>query len=103
MCRQSFTRKNRLWVNGFCRFSLLILDKRFARLDKRSKLPKWIIAEMNESALNLSTDMAISLAKDFLRNMAQPLDKDPMGVSIWNESEVLKRQKEENDSITILQ
>jgi DNA excision repair protein ERCC-2 len=57
-------------------------------------LPKWIIAEMQESGLNLSTDMAVSIAKNFLRNMAQPLEADPLGVSIWNEAEVLRRQKE---------
>ena len=78
---------------------MVFADKRFARLDKRSKLPKWIVQEIAEECVNLSTDMAISLAKSFLKNMAQPLDKDPMGVSVWNESEILRRQALEAQSL----
>jgi DNA excision repair protein ERCC-2 len=64
--------------------------KRFARQDKRSKLPKWIVSEMKEEISNLSTDMAISLGKKFFRTMAQPLDNQPLGVSLWNEQQVQK-------------
>jgi DNA excision repair protein ERCC-2 len=33
--------------------------QRFARADKRAKLPKWINQYIAETATNLSTDMAI--------------------------------------------
>lgn len=49
---------------------------------------------MQDSALNLSTDMAVSMAKNFLRNMAQPLESDPLGVSIWNEAHVSLMQRD---------
>jgi DNA excision repair protein ERCC-2 len=45
---------------------------------------------MKEDISNLSTDMAISLGKKFFRTMAQPLDNQPLGVSLWNEQQVQK-------------
>ncbi|KAI8910953.1 hypothetical protein EDD86DRAFT_189743, partial [Gorgonomyces haynaldii] len=74
---------------------MVFADKRFARADKRSKLPKWIMAEMSEGGVNLSTDMAVTMAKAFLRTMAQPLENDPNGVSLWDEKEIAKRQAQE--------
>lgn len=47
---------NRLILRSpFFTFSL----QRFARADKRAKLPKWINQYIAETATNLSTDMAI--------------------------------------------
>ncbi|TPX36511.1 hypothetical protein SmJEL517_g01355 [Synchytrium microbalum] len=78
-------------LRGKTDYGLMIFaDKRFARADKRSKLPKWIREGMNEGYTNLSTDMAIAVAKKFLREMAQP-SKDPYNVSTWD----LKRVMEE--------
>ena len=71
---------------------MVFADKRFARADKRNKLPKWIMAEVTEAGVNLSTDMAVSMAKSFFRVMSQPLEHDSMGVSLWNENEILRRQ-----------
>ncbi|KAJ1524715.1 hypothetical protein HK096_000671, partial [Nowakowskiella sp. JEL0078] len=62
---------------------MVFADKRFARADKRSKLPRWITQGIDEGSTNLSTDMAVSRAKLFLRQMAQPLE------GLGNESEVL--------------
>jgi DNA excision repair protein ERCC-2 len=70
---------------------MVFADKRFARADKRAKLPKWISAEMSEAGVNLSTDMAVSMAKKFLKHMAQPLEPDVNGVSLWSEDELEKR------------
>lgn len=75
---------------------MVFADKRFARADKRTKLPKWIVAEMNEASTNLSTDMAISMSKKFLKAMAQPLDKDPVGISQWTELDAWKQQEEQS-------
>ncbi|EEP82340.1 DNA repair helicase RAD3 [Uncinocarpus reesii 1704] len=52
---------------------------------KRNQLPKWIAQNMLESETNLSTDMAVATAKNFLRTMAQPFkNKDQEGISTWS-------------------
>ena len=54
---------------------MIFADSRYNRHDKRSKLPKWILQFLGEAYLNLSTDMAISHVKQFLRVMGQPIDQ----------------------------
>nr|GEW27183.1 DNA repair helicase XPD [Tanacetum cinerariifolium] len=54
---------------------MIFADKRYTRHDKRSKLPGWILSHLREAHLNLSTDMAVHIAREFLRKMAQPYDK----------------------------
>lgn len=58
-------------------------DKRFARNDKRAKLPRWIQEYMRESILSLSIEEAINISRRFLREMAQPFSRqDQLGVSL---------------------
>uniref|UniRef100_A0A803LRU8 DNA 5'-3' helicase n=1 Tax=Chenopodium quinoa TaxID=63459 RepID=A0A803LRU8_CHEQI len=47
---------------------------KYSRHDKRSKLPGWILSHLRDAYLNLSTDMALHIAREFLRKMAQPYD-----------------------------
>ncbi|XP_021743127.1 DNA repair helicase XPD-like [Chenopodium quinoa] len=54
---------------------MIFADKRYSRHDKRSKLPGWILSHLRDAYLNLSTDMALHIAREFLRKMAQPYDK----------------------------
>ncbi|KAG9157245.1 hypothetical protein Leryth_004915 [Lithospermum erythrorhizon] len=54
---------------------MIFADKRYSRHDKRSKLPGWILSYLRDANLNLSTDMAVHIARDFLKKMAQPYDK----------------------------
>ncbi|KAL5173594.1 General transcription and DNA repair factor IIH helicase subunit XPD [Glycine soja] len=54
---------------------MIFADKRYSRHDKRSKLPSWILSHLHDAHLNLSTDMALHIAREFLRKMAQPYDK----------------------------
>lgn len=54
---------------------MIFADKRYSRYDKRSKLPGWILSHLRDAHLNLSTDMALHIAREFLRKMAQPYDK----------------------------
>ncbi|KAK2990498.1 hypothetical protein RJ640_019778 [Escallonia rubra] len=54
---------------------MIFADKRYSRHDKRSKLPGWILSHLRDAHLNLSTDMAVHIAREFLRKMAQPYDK----------------------------
>lgn len=53
---------------------VILADARFARNDKRSKLPGWVLQFMQSAHLNLSTDAAIGVLRTFLRQMAQPVD-----------------------------
>ncbi len=71
---------------------MVFVDKRFARTDKRSKLPKWISSQISESNSNLSTDMAVAIARKFLRGIAQP--EEGGHVSLWSEADVLRREGE---------
>ena len=71
---------------------MVLADRRFARADKRDKLPKWITEAMNEACMNCSTDMAVAMAKKFLRTIAQ---RGPSGdgVSIWSNRDIEERQR----------
>ncbi|CAI4038640.1 hypothetical protein SMKI_05G2550 [Saccharomyces mikatae IFO 1815] len=74
---------------------MVLADRRFSR--KRSQLPKWIAQGLSDADLNLSTDMAISNTKQFLRTMAQPTDpKDQEGVSVWSYEDLIKHQNSKN-------
>lgn len=86
-------------LRGKSDYGLMIFaDKRFARSDKRAKLPRWINQYISETSSNLSTDMAISLAKRFVRTMAQPFDHSQTGVSLWTMDHVLERQRLDKES-----
>ncbi|EAW07441.1 TFIIH/NER complex ATP-dependent 5'-3' DNA helicase subunit RAD3 [Aspergillus clavatus NRRL 1] len=71
---------------------MVLADRRFQK--KRNQLPKWISQAMLESETNLSTDMAVATAKNFLRTMAQPFKaKDQEGISTWSLAD-LERHRE---------
>ena len=79
---------------------MIFADKRFARSDKRGKLPRWINQYIAETSSNLSTDMATNLAKRFVRHMAQPFDSQQTGISLWTIDHVKERQ--EQDKYTLV-
>ncbi|KAK4119967.1 DNA repair helicase [Parathielavia appendiculata] len=85
-------------------YGLMVLaDRRFQK--KRNQLPKWINQALLDADVNLSTDMAVSSARRFLKTMAQPFRaKDQEGISTWS-MEDLKRhqQKMDEDRIKELQ
>nr|AIL94188.1 DNA-repair protein complementing XP-D cells [Brachionus koreanus] len=61
-------------------------DKRFAKADKRQKLPKWIRDYLQDCDCNLSIEEAMSKSKRWLKQMAQPLThKEQLGISLLNE------------------
>lgn len=71
---------------------MVLADRRYQK--KRNQLPKWISQAMLESETNLSTDMSVATAKNFLRTMAQPFKaKDQEGVSTWSLAD-LERHKQ---------
>ncbi|KAH9048101.1 DNA repair helicase [Lactarius hengduanensis] len=71
---------------------MIFADKRFARADKRAKLPRWINQYITETAANLSTDMALTLSKLFMRTISQPIGENSTGVSLWTVEDVEKAQ-----------
>ena len=70
-----------LWVQVFA-------DQRYQRHDKRDKLPAWITTHLKDSHLNLSADMLVHVAREFMRSMAQPYDKMAVGKSLLTEDAV---------------
>lgn len=72
---------------------MVLADRRFQK--KRSQLPKWINAKLEDKNDNLSTDMAIGIAKTFLRGMAQPFRaKDQEGISTWSLEDLKTHQEQ---------
>lgn len=70
---------------------MVLADRRFAK--KRNQLPKWINQAILESDVNLSTDMAVSASKKFLRTMAQPWEEeDQKGIAVWDQDDLEKFQ-----------
>jgi DNA excision repair protein ERCC-2 len=64
---------------------MVFADRRYNRMDKRSKLPIWVAEELTEQRLNLSTDMAVSAVREFLKVQAQPQPKDALvGKALWS-------------------
>ncbi|KAF9159289.1 DNA-dependent ATPase of the nucleotide excision repair factor 4 complex [Actinomortierella ambigua] len=88
-------------LRGKTDYGLMVFaDRRYARQDKRSKLPKWINQYITDTSVNLSTDMGIAIAKKFLRSMAQPLETQAqLGVSLWTLEDVLARQQAQRERI----
>ncbi|KAK3582679.1 hypothetical protein CHS0354_031090 [Potamilus streckersoni] len=79
---------------------MVFADKRFARADKRGKLPRWIQEHLKDALCNLSTDEAVQVAKRFLRQMAQPFHReDQLGLSLLTleqlESEEMQKKLEQ--------
>lgn len=85
-------------LRGKSDYGLMIFaDKRFARADKRAKLPKWIAQQITDTHSNLSTDMAIVESKLFIRRMAQPYVEQKNGVSLWSVEDIESRQRKEQE------
>lgn len=83
-------------IRGKTDYGIMIFaDKRFARQDKRSKLPKWIQEYLTDSHVNLSTEEGMQLAKVWLRQMAQPFTReDQLGLSLLTLEQLKNTEKE---------
>ncbi len=70
---------------------MVFADSRYARADKRNKLPQWITQFMPEAHMNLSSDMACNIARTFFKELAQPLPQSAsLGHSLLSKEHVLK-------------
>lgn len=65
---------------------MVFADKRYNSHDKRGKLPGWITTHLHEQNLNLSTDMAVQIARTFMREMAQPYDRGVAGKQLLDQA-----------------
>ena len=45
----------------------------------------------------MSTDMAISLAKKFIRQISQPFDHTQTGISLWKLEDIKERQRKDRE------
>jgi hypothetical protein len=69
---------------------VILADSRFNRLTTRQRFPNWIKQFVRETALNLTTDVAIDQMKTFLRVMGQPIDQTALRQILYNEKELEK-------------
>ncbi|KAF9246525.1 hypothetical protein BU15DRAFT_40365 [Melanogaster broomeanus] len=76
---------------------MVFADKRFARADKRAKLPRWINQYITEVASNLSTDMALTLSKLFMRTISQNPNENQTGISLWTLEDIAKAQAKQKE------
>ena len=71
--------------------------QRFARADKRAKLPRWINQYITETASNLSTDMALTLSKLFMRTISQNPNENQTGISLWTLEDIEKHKAKQKE------
>lgn len=83
-------------IRGKTDYGIMIFaDKRFARQDKRGKLPKWIQEYLTDNYVNLSTEEGMQLAKIWLRQMAQPFTReDQLGLSLLTLEQLKNTEKD---------
>ncbi|XP_049849884.1 general transcription and DNA repair factor IIH helicase subunit XPD-like [Schistocerca gregaria] len=68
---------------------MIFADSRYTRVDKRDKLPQWVTQFLTSSQLNLSTEGATILSRQFLKLMAQPLSREAqLGTSLWDATHI---------------
>ncbi|GMM30254.1 TFIIH/NER complex ATP-dependent 5'-3' DNA helicase subunit [Martiniozyma asiatica (nom. inval.)] len=81
---------------------MVLADRRFSR--RKGQLPKWIAQGLLDADTNLSTDMAIASAKQFLRTSAQPIDPKDQdnGISVWTIDQLKEYQQTQKSQITVL-
>jgi DNA excision repair protein ERCC-2 len=70
---------------------MIFADKRYQRHDKRDKLPRWITSHLSNAHLDLSTDMLVHIAREFMRNMAQPLAPAAIGKALLSAEDLEQR------------
>ncbi|MGH0120997.1 UNVERIFIED_CONTAM: hypothetical protein FKN15_070189 [Acipenser sinensis] len=80
-------------IRGKTDYGLMFFaDKRYARADKRGKLPRWIQEHITDSSLNLTIDETVQLSKHFLRDMAQPFRKQSLSTAPVSALESVQHQ-----------
>lgn len=71
---------------------MIMADQRFGAQSKISKMPKWIQERVEKGNSGLSIDMALSVAKTFYKEMAQPVSGDGVVLLSGNEIDAYLRK-----------
>lgn len=83
---------------------MIFADKRFARIDKKGKLPKWIQEHLRDSMCNLSTEESMQIARKWLRQMAQPFTReDQLGISLLTYEQLSTEEMQEKIQQKVVQ
>ena len=78
---------------------MIFADLRYTKNDKKNKLPKWLLNHLNTNYVNLSTDIAISVANKFIKKMAQPHSKqNELGTSLYSLNHIKQKYKNDFDN-----
>ena len=67
---------------------VLFADARYNSKDKRDKLPKWVSKFLDPSHLNLTTDNAVALSRQFLSKSSQPLTKEELENALLTQEQI---------------
>ena len=70
-------------------YGLIVLaDERYAKPSKRNKLPPWVRNFLQDENLNISTNVACALARNFLISSAQPLTEDEINFNLLDKDKL---------------
>jgi DNA excision repair protein ERCC-2 len=70
---------------------MVFADQRYARADKRSKIPDWIQASIEPGHMVMATDVAVQVARRFLLQMSQPFKpQQGIGASVLTKASLLE-------------
>merc|ERR1712083_624360 len=77
---------------------MIFADQRYARQDKRSKIPDWIQSELEPGHVVMATDACVRAAKTFLLRMSQPYEiRRSWGAPVMTPEELSELQAREAD------
>lgn len=74
---------------------VLLADGRYGRADKRTRFPPWIQQFLRDSGVNVSTETALDLIKNFLRQLGQPIDQEALRSILLNGQQVARLQQQD--------
>merc|ERR1712187_718353 len=75
---------------------MIFADQRYARQDKRSKIPDWIGSFIEPGHLVMATDVAVDTTRNFLLRMSQPFKaRTGIGASVMSPADLADLQERE--------
>ncbi len=87
-------------IRGKSDYGIMIFaDARYERADKRLKMPQWVLQQLHPSRHSMTTDMCVGVARDFLKQMAQPFTvEEQLGRSLWTLEHIEQAQRESREN-----
>merc|ERR1712100_842682 len=77
---------------------MVFADQRYARADKRSKIPDWIQNFIEPAHLVMSSDSAVQTARKFLLEMSQPFTEEQgVGASVLTKAALMELIAQEQE------